>query len=88
MSEQHRTTDDPRAITREVVHDVNNFLTVCMTHGELALQLGDPGGLRRALDTILKSARETETRMNSARERIGRCQPARSQVPPGLFDPS
>jgi hypothetical protein len=82
MSEQHKTNEDPRAIAREVIHDVNNFLTVCMTHGEFAMQLGDPGGLRKALDTILTGARDIEARMYDTRARLGRSQPAMSQVPP------
>jgi len=82
MSNQSETPDDPRAITRALIHDVNNFLTVCMTHGELALQIGDAGGMRKALDTILVGARETEARMANARKRICRGQPARSQVAP------
>lgn len=44
---------DARALQRRL----NNFLTVCMTHAEAALQTEDPQELVSALRWILESAR-------------------------------
>ncbi|MAE28739.1 MAG: hypothetical protein QF599_03970 [Planctomycetota bacterium] len=43
---------------RRVIHQTNNFLTLCLAHGELALDSEDDGERAEALATILEGARE------------------------------
>ncbi|MBJ02661.1 MAG: hypothetical protein CMK00_07315 [Planctomycetes bacterium] len=43
---------------RRIIHQTNNFLTLCLAHGELALEAEDDGERVEALATILEGARE------------------------------
>lgn len=45
---------DPR-----LLHQINNFLTLCMTHAEVALETRTPEDAELALGRILEGARET-----------------------------
>ena len=45
------------ATHRELVHQFNNFLTLCMTHAEVALETERPEEMTQALRWILDGSR-------------------------------
>lgn len=45
------------ATHRELVHRFNNFLTLCMTHAEVALDSRRPEDMEQALNWILDGSR-------------------------------
>lgn len=54
---QDSPTIDLHEASPSLAHRFNNFLTVCMTHAEVALESGDEAELENALEWILRSAR-------------------------------
>ena len=78
----HRDPDDAcddRALKRRL----NNFLTVCMTHAEAALQSDDPEELAAALRWILGSARSMAPRSGIASPDLQRSLPFEGTVSNG-----
>jgi len=53
--------------SRELVHRINNFLTLCLAHGEHALGTRSPQDMTRALDLILDGAENMSTFVRSHR---------------------
>ena len=50
------TVTTPQLAPPSMAHRYNNFLTVCMTHAEVALESGQPAELEAALRWILEGA--------------------------------
>ena len=50
------TVTAPREAAPSLTHRFNNFLTVCMTHAEVALESREPEELEAALRWILEGA--------------------------------
>ena len=89
-------TDEPTA--RDLIHQVNNFLAVCMTLSEMALEADTAEAMRDALGEILDASRRMAESVEAARRELFQVaerdepshgdQPEMSQetpvVPPGL----
>ncbi len=92
------STPHEESSARGLIHLVNNFLAVCMTHGEMALETDTAEAMRDALGEILDASRRMAASVDEARRELLQAavcdeasdgnQPERSQEtpvsPPGL----
>lgn len=92
------STPHEESSARGLIHLVNNFLAVCMTHGEMALEADTAEAMRDALGEILDASRRMAESVEEARRELLQAavcdeasdgnQPERSQEtpvsPPGL----
>lgn len=60
---------------REVLHTVNNFLTLCLTHSEAALDSDERESMRHALRQIVEGSQEMAGFVRQARSRLVRLTP-------------
>lgn len=55
---------------RDLIHEVNNFLAVCMTHGEMALETDTAEAMRDALGEILFASRRMAASVEETRRAL------------------
>lgn len=67
MPETRDSTETAPNSSRELVHRINNFLTLCLAHGEHALATQSPEEMTRALGLILDGAESMSTFVRSHR---------------------
>jgi len=61
------TTETAPNSSRELVHRINNFLTMCLAHAEHALATQSPQDMTHALGLILESAESMSSFVRSRR---------------------
>jgi len=98
LMNQPPSTPTDETTTRDLIHQVNNFLAVCMTHSEMALEADTAEAMRDALAEILEASRRMAESVEARRRELFRVaerdepprgsQPEMSQetpiAPPGL----